>query len=270
MLQPAAGSQAAARSCSPPLAVPQAPCSLWLLLVGGGWGSSGHCRLSPFPLKHDQIFQGPCGAPCVELTPAPSCRGLLCTSRSVPTCLPSFLCLPSNTVRVVPRQSCVQVPGCVLEVTACPFFWSLCQFPFCFGDESHRCHHVVLWRKGRAELLMVTDGTALGTATSRWPTVEVLGPGAPLSLAFLHPVSHLAGVPRTVSGGISSSLPLRLERQTSHPGRSQLRARIGPFKKGLLSVADHGGRRHGFPCLASPLPRCPSLLPVCLPCLSCL
>lgn len=164
----------------------------------------------------------------------------------------------------------MQVPGCVLEVTACPFSWSLCQFPFCFGDESHWCHHVVLWRKGRAELLMVTGSTALGTTTSRLPTVEVLGPGAPLSLAFLHPVSHLAVVPCTVSGGISSSLPWRLERQASHPGCSQLRAHLGLFKKGLLSVADHGGRRHGFPCLASPLLRCPSPLPVCLPCLPCL
>lgn len=32
------------------------------------------------------------------------------------------------------------------------------------GDESHRCHHVVLQRKGRAELLLVTGSTALAMA----------------------------------------------------------------------------------------------------------
>lgn len=54
-----------------PVAVPPAASLLWPLL-------GGHCRLSLFQpfLKHDQIFQGPSGAPGVELTLAPSCHGL--------------------------------------------------------------------------------------------------------------------------------------------------------------------------------------------------
>lgn len=83
----------------------------------------------------------------------------------LPTCLPSFLCLASDMEQAVPRHPCVQVPGWVLEVMVYPFSWFLCRFPFCCEDESHRCHHVVLQGKGRAELLVVTGSTVLGTAT---------------------------------------------------------------------------------------------------------
>lgn len=54
------------------------------------------------------------------------------------------------------------IPGFVLEVKVCPFSWSW--FPAGCGDESHRCHHVVLQRKGRAELLLVTSSTVLAVA----------------------------------------------------------------------------------------------------------
>lgn len=44
----------------------------------------------------------------------------------------------------------------------CPFSWSW--FPPGCGDESHRCHHVELQGKGRAELLLVTGSTVLAMA----------------------------------------------------------------------------------------------------------
>lgn len=53
----------------------------------------------------------------------------------------------------------------MLEVTVCPFSWSW--FPPSCGDESHRCHHVVLQRKGRAQLLLVTGSTAFAMAAKR-------------------------------------------------------------------------------------------------------
>lgn len=166
------------------------------LPAGGGWGSSGDCCLSPFllSLKHDQVLQCPCGALCVELALHALC-GLL--PALLPTCLlASFLCLPSGMVQAVPR------PWFVLEVTVCPFSLSLCQFPFCCGDESRRCHHVVLQRKGRAELLTVTGSTALGAATSSDGSAHQRAGARPPSS-----VSHLTGLPRTVYGGISFGLP---------------------------------------------------------------
>lgn len=84
-----------------PLAASQAASSLWPLLGGGRCGSSGHCRLSPFQLslKHDQLFQGPSGAPGVELILAPSCCGLPYTGWVTPCSFPtSFLRLPSYKV----------------------------------------------------------------------------------------------------------------------------------------------------------------------------
>lgn len=57
------------------------------------------------------------------------------------------------------------IPGFVLEVTVCPFSWPW--FPPSCGDESHWCHHVVLQRKGRAELLLVTGSTVLAMAARR-------------------------------------------------------------------------------------------------------
>lgn len=53
-----------------------------------------------------------------------------------------------------------------------PFSWSWFA-PGC-GDESHRCHHVVLQRKGRAELLLVTGSTVLAMA-ARHCLVSVWG-----------------------------------------------------------------------------------------------
>lgn len=83
------------------------------------------------------------------------CRSLLCSPHAFPA---SCVCSPTRC------ELSPGIPRCVLEVTACPFSWSLCKFPLCCEDESHRCHHVVLQRKGRAELLMVTGTTALGAA----------------------------------------------------------------------------------------------------------
>lgn len=54
------------------------------------------------------------------------------------------------------------IPGFMLEVMVSPFSWSW--FPLGCGYESHRCHHVVLQRKGRAELLLVTGSTVLAMA----------------------------------------------------------------------------------------------------------
>lgn len=75
----------------------------------------------------------------------------------------------------------------------CPFSRSLCWFPLLCEDESQRCHHVVLWRKGRAVLLTVP------VLCSALP-----GPGA---LPVL-PVSRSTGVPGTA---ISSGLTLAEE-----------------------------------------------------------
>lgn len=173
-----------------------------LLPAGGGWGSSGHCCLSPFllSLKHDQVLQCPCGAPCMELA-LHAVRGLLPVLLS--TCLPSFfLVLALWHCASCPQASPRVGPWCVLEVTVCPFSLSLCQFPFCCGDESRRCHHVVLQRKGRAELLTVTGSTALGAATSSHGSAHQRA-GAHSSSS----VSHLAALPHTACGGIFFGLP---------------------------------------------------------------
>lgn len=215
-----------------------------------GWGSAEHCQfsLSPLSLKRDRIFQGPFASLCLELTPVLSCPGLVCAGwvlpALLPTHLPSFSCLPSG--RVHPRMP---VPGCMLEVTAWPFSWSLCWFSVCCEDESHRCHHVVLRRKGRAELLTVTGSTVLGTATRHRLLAGCGGAGALLSLVFLLPASQLAGVLRAASGDISG-VPLGLERPASCPGCSQPRAPVVPsrLEKGLLPTVELP-----WPCLLPPL-----------------